>query len=151
MAKAPEKGVALRPLRKGQTGRRSAMQQRVFRNAEQRTSQLFAELGLSNAKTLAETNKAKRAPSMAGSDKGKAGAAPSHAELVKPAAPVTSADYVQHMQVQLAALIAYDAKHAKKRPTTHGAFAEALLALKQVANKAANDFAERQAAAVNKK
>lgn len=148
---APAKeGSTPRKLRAGQKGRRSLPEQRIVRAAEEACSVFFAELGLSNAKTNAQRDaskaKATRAPSMAGSGKGKA-AAPSHAELVKPAAPLTQADYVQHMQTQLAALLAFDNKHAKLRPTTHNAFAEGLAALKQTANKAANAFAEREAAA----
>lgn len=151
-AAAPKEGTTPRKLRAGQKGRRSAAEQKIVRAAEEACSVFFAELGLSNAKTNAQrdASKAKRKlnqpPVMAGSGKGKA-AAPSHAELVKPAAPLTQADYVQHMQTQLAALLAFDNKHAKLRPTTHSAFAEGLAALKQTANKAANAFAEREAAA----
>jgi hypothetical protein len=161
MAAPPKEGRKANKLRAGQVGRRTAVQHRIVRNAEQRTSQLFAELGLSGAQTVREkakkAKKAQRAPSMAGSGKGKAGGSPlakaqanvlsDAAVLLKPAPQVTAADYVQHMQTQLAALCAFDAKHAKKRPTTHSAFAEQLLALKQTANKAANLFAERQAKA----
>lgn len=150
-AAAPKEGTTPRKLRAGQKGRRSAAEQKIVRAAEEACSVFFAELGLSNAKTnaqrdAAKADKAKRVPSMAGSGKGKA-ATPSHAELVKPAAPLTQANYVQHMQTQLAALLAFDNKHAKLRPTTHSAFAEGLAALKQTANKAANAFAEREAAA----
>lgn len=152
---APAKeGAAARKLRAGQKGRRTAIEQRIVRAAEEACSVFFAELGLSNAKPTATRDaeamakaKATRAPSMAGSGKGKAAApAPSHAELVKPAAPMTQADYVQHMQTQLSALLAFDNKHAKLRPVTHGQFAEKLGELRQLGNKAANAFAEKQAA-----
>ena len=155
----PAEGVKARQLPKGKIGYRTLTEQKIVRAAESACSPFFAELGLSNAQTLktkgakaAAKAKAPGAPTMAGTGKGKAATpapvAPSHAQLVKPAAPVTSADYVNHMQTQLAALLAFDSKYASKRPTTHGAFAEQLAALKQVANKAANDFAERQAAAI---
>lgn len=142
----PKPGTKARKLRAGQTGRRNAIQQRIVRNAEERTSQLFAEIGKSNAQTQGERNAKKRAPSMAGSGKGKAPSSVLSAQAVLTKAPsaVTSDDYVNHMQTQLAALVAFDAKHARKRPTTHGAFAEQLLALKQVANKAANDYQVRK-------
>lgn len=151
-AAPPKEGVKAKALRKGQLGRRTATQHKVVRAAEEAASVFLAELNLSNAKTNAQRDaeKATRAPSMAGSGKGKAATPPAHTELVKPAAPVTSDDYVQHYQTQLAALIAYDKAHAAKRPTTHGAFAEALLALRQLANKAANDYETRKAAALAK-
>lgn len=154
MAAPVKAGAKAKKLRAGQVGRRSDVLQRIVRAAEERASRLFAECGFGQAKTIKEKNaaaeKAKRAPSMAGSGKGKAKeiAAPSHAQLVsKPAAPVSSNDYVQHMQLQIAALCDYDKKHAKKRPTTHGEFAEKLAALRQIANKAANDYEVRKAAA----
>lgn len=153
MAKPPEPGKKANKLRAGQIGRRSAAEQKIVRAAEERAGRLFAELGFSGAKTIAaknkaaEQSKATRAPSMAGSGKGKAkAAAPDHSVLVQPVA-VTSDDYVQHMQTQLAALVAFDAKHAKKRPTTHTEFAEQLGKLKQLANKSANDYQVRKAKA----
>jgi hypothetical protein len=150
---APAKeGAQARKLRLGQIGRRTAAEQKLVHSAKEACSLFFAELGLTNAQTIKQRDAGRAAkktvaPSMAGSGKGKKAAAPSHAELVKPAAPLTPADYVQHMQTQLSALLAFDNKHAKLRPVTHGAFAEGLAALKQTANKAANDFAEREAAA----
>lgn len=155
---APAKeGSTPRKLRAGQKGRRSLPEQRIVRAAEEACSVFFAELGLTNAQTNAQRDakaatkaKATRAPSMAGSGKGKA-TPPVHAELVKPAAPLTQADYVQHMQTQLAALLAFDNKHAKLRPVTHGEFAERLAELRQIGNRAANAFAERQAADAAKK
>lgn len=152
-AAPPKEGVKAKALRKGQLGRRTATQHKVVRAAEEAASVFLAELNLSNAKTNAQRDaeKATRAPSMAGSGKGKAQPeAPSHTQLVKPAAPVSSDDYVQHYQTQLAALIAYDKAHASKRPTTHGAFAEALIALQKLATSAANDYAQRKAAAIAK-
>jgi hypothetical protein len=137
-------------LHTSKIGYRTAEQHKVVRAANESCSQFLAELGLNKAKTQAEKNASKKtanAPSMAGSGKGKGKAVPpAHAELVTPR-PMTPADYVQHMQTQLSALLAFDNKYAKLRPTTHGVFAEQLAALKQTANAAANDFALREAAA----
>ena len=150
-----KEGATAKGLRKGKTGYRSEAQQRVVRAASEACSVFFAELGLSMATPTAIRDKnaaAKKtadAPSMAGSGKGKKGgaAAPSNVtQLAVPAKPITSDDYVQHMQTQLSALLAFDNKHAKVRPVTHGAFAEQLGALKQTANKAANDYQQRKAA-----
>lgn len=146
-------GATSKGLRKGKTGYRSEVQQRVVRAASEASSVFFAELGLSNATPTsirdkaAATKKTANAPSMAGSGKGKKGVAPASnvSQLAVPAAPVTADDYVQHMQTQLAALLAFDNKYAKIRPVTHGAFAEQLGALKQTANKAANDYQTRKA------
>jgi len=145
-----QEGKQARKLRAGQKGRRNVVQHKVCRAADEAWSQVKAELGIGQAQTQAERNKAKRSTNnnpKRGDGKGKA---PSHAELVQPAAPVTSDDYVQFMQTQLSTLCAYDAKHAKKRPTTHGAFAEALMALKTLANKAANEYEVRKAEALAK-
>lgn len=146
-----KEGATAKGLRKGKTGYRTDLQQRVVRAASEACSVFFAELGLSMATPTSIRDKAKKtanAPSMAGSGKGKKGgaAAPSNVtQLAVPALPVTADDYVQHMQTQLAALLAFDNKHAKVRPVTHGAFAEQLGALKQTANKAANDYQQRKA------
>lgn len=148
-AKPPTDGKASRPLRAGQKGRRTAIEQRVVRAAEEACSVFFAELGLTTAKTNGERNAAKgKGAAMAGSGKGKGkAAAPSHAQLVKAPAPINAAEYVNHMQSQLASLLAFDNKHAKLRPIMFNEVAEKLAALKQVANKAANDFQVREAAA----
>lgn len=155
-AAPPKEGTTARALRKGQKGRRTVQEHKLVRAAEESASTFFAELGLTKASTNVTrhaTKKGANAPSMAGSGKGKKGGkkgmtAPMIA--AKPE-PVDAKGYVQHMQTQLAALLAFDNKHAKVRPATHGAFAEALGALKQLANKAANDFAVREAAAAAKK
>lgn len=133
---APAKdGAKPRKLRSGQLGRRSPMQHRVIRNAEEAWSQVAAELNLGNAKTQGERNKAKRAPQMAGSAN-KSGAAPSHAELVKPAAPVT-ADEACAMMLQMASTaLAYANKHAKLLPTDFGTSARAFKSAIVAAGKA---------------
>ncbi len=147
-AAPPKEGTKAKALRKGQTGRRTNVQQRIVRAAEEACSVFFAELGHSNAKPTAQRDADKRTRGASASQvAAKDAAKPTHSELVQPAAPVSSDDYVQHMQTQLAALLAYDNKHAKKRPTTHGQFAELLGKLKIVANEAANAYQLRKAKA----
>jgi len=114
-------GVAPRKLRKGQLGRRSPAQHKAVRAGEEAWSQLKAEVGLGTAQTQTERNTKKRAPSMAGSGKGKKGAAPTHTELVKPAAPLDAADACRHVTTQAGALLAFCNKYAKLLPTEYGA------------------------------
>lgn len=132
-------------------GRRSEVQHRTLRNAEQRASVYLAEVGAGNAQTDKETNakarQTKGTQDQVSKSKGKDDKAtpPTHSELVKAPAPVTGDDYVAFMLQQVSMLLDYDNKHAKKRPVEWFAFAEQLKALKQTANKAANDIAERKA------
>lgn len=144
-------------LPKGKIGRRTEVQDKAIRAANQAWSMIAAELGLGKAKTQAETDKAKKAKRATNANpvrgKGKADtqsvlvSAPAHKELAgKPATPVSSDDYVRYMTSAISTLVQYDAKYARKRPTTHGQFAEMLLALKQEANRAANAYEERKAA-----
>lgn len=132
-------------LRKGQKGYRTASQQRFVRAAEEACSVFFAELGLSNAQTTAQRDAAKatRAPSMAGSGKGK----PSHAELVKPEAPHTEETAINHLMTQGALLLQFTNKNAKLIPTAVGM---AVQQFKSALNKAANEAAEARAAAAAK-
>ncbi len=151
-AAPPAEGKQARKLRVGQLGRRTPMQHRVVRAAEEAWSLVKAELGLGKAQTLKERNasKAKRSTNAnpkRGDGKGAKADKGTLLQLATPAAPVTPADYVQHMQTQVAALIAFDKKHAAKRPTTHSEFAEALIALGKLGNTAASLFAARQDAA----
>lgn len=130
---APAKeGAKARKLRAGQTGRRTATQHRVIRNAEEAWSQVAAELALGNAKTQGERNaaKAKRAPQMAGSSK--SATPPTHSQLVKAAIPV-DANEACAMMLQLAtSALGYVNKHAKLLPTDYGkaagAFKKAIIA-----------------------
>ena len=129
-------------------GRRSEVQQRIIRNAEQRASVYLAEVGAGNAQTDKATNdKARQTKGSQSQTKGKADKAtpPTHAELVKQPVPVTGDDYEAFMLQQVSMLLDYDNKHAKKRPVEFYAFAEQLKALKQTANKAANARAETKA------
>ena len=145
---APVKeGAKAKKLRAGQTGRRTAMQHRIIRNAEEAWSQVLAELGLNAAKTQSERNAAKKtaAPSMAGSGKGKAKAAtPSHASLVAAPKPLNRAEACQYVVTQAATLLAFANKNAKLLPTDFGT---AINAFKAAINKAANEQAVRDAAA----
>lgn len=155
MAGAPKPGKKARALRAGQIGRRTPVQERILRAAQEAVSLFWAELGLSGARTMAEKNAkqsakkpGERAPHHNASQaKDIKPDASTSTALATPAKPITSDDYVEHMQTQLAALCAFDNKYAKKRPTTHGAFAEALRALKQTANAAANAYQMRKAEA----
>ena len=142
---------------KGKTGRRTEVQDKAIRAANQAWSMIAAELGLGKAQTQSEVDKAKKAKRATNANpvrgKGKAAtqsvlvSAPTHEDLAgKPATPVSSDDYVRHITSTISTLVQYDAKHARKRPTTHGQFAEMLLALKQEANRAANAYEERKAA-----
>lgn len=143
---APAKpGTKERKLRAHQTGRRSPTEHKLIRAAEEAWSLVKAELGIGNARTLAEKT-TRQAAARGSTKRGKAEPA-TLSQLATPPAPVSSDDYVNHMQTQIAALVAYDSKHARKRPTTHGAFAEQLQALRQTGNKAANDYQVRKAAA----
>ena len=152
---APAKSAKAK-LRAGKIGYRSESQHKAIRAADEAWSMIKAEIGLGTAKTQKEKDAQKKtratnANPVRGAGKGDAKpspeSVPTHAELVKPTAPVSSDDYVRHMTTQLGMLVAYDQKHARKRPTTHGKFAELLLALKQEANAAANAYEVRKAEA----
>ena len=143
-------------LPSGKLGWRKPEEFRLVRNAEEEASVFFGELGFGKAASNVERHvkkaAAKKNGAAAGAGRGKVTEAtpPTHAELVKPQPPVSSDDYVQFMQTQLRMLVDYDAKNAKKRPLTHSQFAEALSALRQVGNAAANKWEERKAAAAAK-
>lgn len=135
-------------MRAHHKARRTQAQHKVVRAAEEACSKFFAELGLSNAKTNKQQNDAKaakRAPSMAGSGKGKAApAAPSHAELVKPAAPVTADDVLAYLGTMARTMQDYVNKHAKICPIDAGT---AVQAFRGDILKAANALQERKAIA----
>lgn len=147
-AAPPKEGTTPRKLRAGQKGRRSAIQHKVIRAAEEACSLVFAELGLGAARTQAEKNAKQQrnaAPSMPGAKAGTKGqpskadsAKPTHSELVKAPAPVTPEDAVQHVVTQAASLLAYANKNAKLLPL---GFSEAVLAFKTMVNDAANEHA----------
>lgn len=100
-------------LPKGKTGWRSAIQQRVIRNAEEAWSKVLAETGHGAAKTQAQANAAKadkakatRAPHHNAKGKG-ASSAPAHAELVKPAKPLSADDACGFLLNQSQTLLHY--------------------------------------------
>lgn len=144
---APKEGAEMGKLPKGKLGRRTPVQQRVIANAQNLASKYLAETGHGTAMTEAEAQKRKAAKAKGASPPdGSKGDAPSHSELVTPAASMTAADYIQHMTTQLASLCHVDKKAAKVRPIECEEFAAALLAIKQLINKAANDYGLRMAA-----
>jgi len=149
---APTTAVAgkVPKLRKDKKGWRSAVQHRVIRNADENWSQVKADLGLGNA-TPDRDKKANQPPRMAGSTamgKGAADSAkPAHGELVKPSAPLTADEVVQHVVTQAAALLQFSNKHAKLMPSELGA---AVQAFKKAVNAAANNFGVTKAEADGK-
>lgn len=141
---APSTAVSGRvpKLRRGKIGWRTAIQNRVIRNAEESWSLIAGELRIGQARTMAEKNsrqKDKRAPH----HNSKASDKPSHAELVQPAKPLTPDEACQHIVTQAAALLAYANKHAKLLPADFG---KAVQQFKAAINKAANDKALADAA-----
>lgn len=119
-ATAPKPGATVRKLRKGKLGYRSPMQQKCLNAAQEAWSQLLAEIGLNSATPQSERDaaKAKRAPQMAGSTaRGKAGAVPSNAQLVKAPTPMTADEACQHVVGQALALMQFCKKNAKLVPT----------------------------------
>lgn len=95
-------------------GRRTVSQDTAIRNAEKGWSLVAGELGIGTAQTQAEKNaKQTRAPSAAGSGKGKAKpTAPSHSELVKAPTIKTAQDVDAHVMAQALALLQFCKKHA---------------------------------------
>ena len=132
-----------KPIRAYQVGRRTPTEHKMVRAAEQMASQLFAELGRSNAQTQAEAV-AKRKP-RASTENTSKGAAPTAAEIAEKVVPMTQDGFVNHVQTQLAALIQFSKKHAKHVPTEMNIVVEGLAALKQVSNNAANEYQVRKA------
>ena len=114
-------GKTARPLRKGQAGRRSPMQHRVIRNAEEAWSQVAAELAIGNAKTQGERNKAKakRSARMAGSG----ATPPTHSALVKAEKPVDADAACAFMMQHARTGLDYANKYAKLIPVDYGTLA----------------------------
>ncbi len=134
---APAKdGAKPRKLRAGQLGRRSPMQHRVIRNAEEAWSQVAAELTLGNAQTQTERNAKKRAPQMAGSSKAKPAKAPTHQQLVARAVPVDAGEACATMMQLASSALLYANKHAKLLPSDYGAAARAFKTAIVAADKA---------------
>lgn len=148
-------GKKPRALRAGQLGRRSILQHKAIRAADEAWSQIKAELGLSAAQTQKERDALKKTRAPHGkvsqvaastvSQSGKKGSAkPTHSELVQPAKPMTADDATNHVSTQAALLASYANKYAKVLPADFGT---AVLAFKGAINKAMNDYALAKAAA----
>lgn len=140
-------------MRAGQLGRRSIVQHKAIRAADEAWSQIKAELGLSAAQTQKErdTLKKTRAPhgktsqTTTSKSKGKASAAkPTHSQLVQPAKPMTADEATNHVSTQAALLASYANKYAKVLPASFGT---AVLAFKGAINAAMNDYALAKAKA----
>ena len=138
-------------LRKGKKGYRTEMQHRIIRAAEEAASRFMADVGVGTAKASQERNTAKkakatRAPSMAGSGKGKASAptAPTHQELVKPAAPTTVDDVLTFLNRLAQTAQDFANKHARLCPIDAGT---AVQAFRGDMLKAMNAHQERKAIA----
>lgn len=142
-AAPPVEGKKSRPLRKGQLGRRSTVQHKVIRAADEAWSLVKAELGIGQARTQEEKNKRARSTN-ANPTRGNAkAAAPAHSELVKPGAPMDADSAVQHVMTQAASLLQFANKHAKHLPTDFGM---AIQAFKKACNEAGNAHELRKAA-----
>lgn len=145
-------GKKPRALRAGQLGRRSIVQHKAIRAADEAWSQIKAELGLSAAQTQKERDALKktRAPhgatSQVAKSAGKKGSAakPTHSELVQPAKPITADEATNHVSTQAALLASYANKYAKVLPASFGT---AVLAFKGAINAAMNDYALAKARA----
>lgn len=141
-AAPPVEGKKSRPLRKGQLGRRSTVQHKVIRAADEAWSLVKAELGIGQARTQAEKNKRARS-TKANPVRGNATvmprgelvapAVPTHSELAAPAKPETAADVLNHVMTQGASLLQYVNKHAgvtdTRLATLVGRFQKDLIAL----------------------
>lgn len=110
-------------LKAGQKGRRSDVEHKLVRAADEAWSQLLAETGHGTAKTQATKDAAKKSRKPGGKVSLAKGAAPSHSELVKGdgAKPESAADVCRHLLTQASTLAAYANKYAGLTPTAHGA------------------------------
>ncbi len=102
---------------KGKAGKRSVIQHKVIRAAEQAASVFLAELNLSTAAKQSETDKKKRSTRA----KAKRGNAPSHAELVSADKPKTADDAHAFLDRQSIMLADYAKKNASLICTDYGA------------------------------
>ena len=149
-AAPPKEGTKARKLRAGQLGRRSPVQHKVVRAAEEAWSQVKAELGHGTAQTQAQRNAAKptratNANPVRGDGKG---ATPDHARLVTPAKAQTVDEVCAYVTTQAATLLAFANKNARLLPTDFG---QAIQAFKSAINAAANAHEVRKAEAEGRK
>lgn len=117
-------------LRKGQIGRRTDVQHRIVRNAEEAWYQVANELGIGKGKTNAERNaNAANKPASAkdsipgkgasmskANAKGKDAPAPTHSELVKDTRPKSAQAFNAHVDSMASSLLAYANKYAGVAP-----------------------------------
>lgn len=149
-ASAPKDGVEARPLRKGQTGRRSPDEQRAYQAAKEQFSKILAELKIGGAKTQDESNAPKKvAGRPAGGGKGKTTAkripkdvAAAMVAMTTSPAKMTREMATTHIATQVANLMAFINKHAGIVPLS---FSEPLTTCKASLNKAMNDEQEAKA------
>lgn len=128
-------------LKPGQLGRRSEVEHKAVRAANEAWSMILAETGFGAAKTQKEKDKAKRSTNanpVRGSGKVSLakGATPDHSELVKAPAPVDADEACNFLLSQSSTLNAFVNKHAKKLPTAYGA---AVMAFRSAILAAEND------------
>lgn len=113
---------------KGRAGKRSIVQHKVIRAAEQALSVFLAELNLSTATKQSETDKKKRSTRA----KAARGNAPSHSELVAGSKPLTADDAHAFLDRQAIMLRDYCSKNAKLICQDYGeavlAFGKAIIA-----------------------
>lgn len=149
-ASAPKDGVEVRPLRKGQKGRRNPDQQRAYQAAKEQFSKILAELRIGGAKTQDEANASKKvAGRPTGQGKGKSTAkrvpkdvASAIVAMTTSPAKMTRDVATNHIATQAAALLAFCNKHAAMVPLS---FSEPVNTFKSAINKAMN--AEQEAKA----
>lgn len=149
-----QEGKAARKLRAGQLGRRTMIQHKAIRAADEAWSQIIAELGLGKAKTQAARNIAKRSTNnnpVRGDGKSasttvspSANAKPTHSELVKPAAEMSADEKHAFIVSQATTLLGFANKNAKDLDTDFGM---AIQRFKTAINAAANARELRKAAA----
>lgn len=144
-AAPPQDGKKPRALRTGQLGRRSIVQHKAIRAADEAWSQIKAELGLGTAQTQAQRNeqkaKAKRAPQAS-----TVNAKPTHEELVKPGEPMTAARAHEHVLTQ-ASLLAAFLNNKSNAPHICSRMGKAILAFKKEVTCAKLEYEEMQAKA----
>lgn len=127
---APAKGDKDK-LRAGKLGRRSIVQQKVIRAAEEAWSQVKAELGLGAAQTQDERNAKKKATR---GTKARKGTTPTHSELVAAPKPLNANDACNHLVTQAASLLMFCNKNAGLVPA---GFATVVAAFKKSIDKEA--------------
>lgn len=106
-------------VRKTQLGRRSQVQHKAIRAAEVAWVAVTGELGLGGQSK--EVKKAKRGARGKNATTAPTVTAPTHTELVTPAAPLTPADVVNHLTTQSTALMQFCKKNGGIAPANMAA------------------------------